>query len=117
MFNLSITRFENNYDEFKKFGIDEIYVISVNDAFVMNAWARDLNIKNVKVIPDGNCTYSSNGYGSKKNNLGFGVRSWRYVAVINDGKVEKIFEEPGKSNNISEDPYEITSPESIFKLP
>ena len=44
--------FENNYDQFKKLGIEEIYVISVNDGFVMNAWARDLNIKKVRAIPE-----------------------------------------------------------------
>jgi peroxiredoxin len=107
--------FENNYDQFKKLGIDEIYVISVNDAFVMNAWARDLNIKNVKVIPDGNCDFTrAMGMEVKKNNLGFGVRSWRYAVVINNGKVEKIFEEPGKSDNFAEDPYHVTSPENIL---
>ena len=107
--------FENNYDQFKKLGIDEIYVISVNDAFVMNAWARDLNIKNVKVIPDGNCDFTrAMGMEVKKHNLGFGARSWRYAVVINDGKVEKIFEEPGKSDNFTEDPYDVTSPENIL---
>ena len=45
--------FEEQYNDFKTKGIDEIYCISVNDAFVMNEWARALNIKNVRVIPDG----------------------------------------------------------------
>ena len=40
------------YQDFKAKGIDDVYCISVNDAFVMNAWARDLEIKNVKMIPD-----------------------------------------------------------------
>src|SRR6056300_1562070 len=46
--------FEQGYEDFKAKGIDEIYVSSVNDSFVMNAWAGVLGIKNVKVIPDGN---------------------------------------------------------------
>ena len=39
-------------------GIDDVYCISVNDSFVMNAWARDLEIKNVKMIPDGSGTFT-----------------------------------------------------------
>ena len=46
--------FDKLYDDFKKVGIDEIYCISVNDSFVMNAWAKHHKIDKVKVIPDGN---------------------------------------------------------------
>jgi peroxiredoxin len=49
-----------------------------------------------------------------KDNLGFGLRSWRYAAVIEDGVVEKWFEEPGRQDNCAEDPYGETSPESII---
>ena len=108
--------FENKFHEFTSLGIDDIYVVSVNDAFVMNAWARDLNIKNIKTIPDGNCEFTkAMGMQVEKNNLGFGVRSWRYAVIINDGIVEKIFEEPGKSNNYGDDPYGETSPENILE--
>jgi peroxiredoxin len=107
--------FENNYQQFKDKGIDEIYVVSVNDSFVMNAWATDLGIKNIKIIPDGNCEFTTAmGMNVSKGNLGFGIRSWRYAAIINDCTIERIFEEPGKSDNFSEDPYEITSPENIM---
>jgi len=107
--------FEENYDTFKANGIDEIYVVSVNDAFVMNAWAEDLGIKNVKVIPDGNCEFTTKmGMNVAKNNLGFGERSWRYSAVVDNGKVEKLFVEPNKSDNYSEDPYGETSPENML---
>jgi peroxiredoxin len=107
--------FEDNYEAFKKLGIDEIYVVSVNDAFVMNAWARDLNINNVQTIPDGNCEFTrAMGMEVKKNNLGFGVRSWRYAAIINNGTIEKVFEESGKSDNFSDDPYQETSPDNIL---
>ncbi|AQX23357.1 hypothetical protein Bho114_000010, partial [Bartonella sp. 114] len=47
LFNFLILK---NSDEFKKVGIDEIYCVSVNDAFVMNAWGKDQGIKNVKLI-------------------------------------------------------------------
>ena len=108
--------FEDNYEAFKKLGIAEIYVVSVNDAFVMNAWARDLNIKNIQTIPDGNCEFTrAMGMEVIKNNLGFGVRSWRYVVIINNGKIEKLFEELGKYNNFTEDPYIKTSPDNVLK--
>ncbi len=50
--------FEEKYEDFKNLGIDEIYCISVNDGFVMNAWAQDQNIQNVKLIPDGNAYFT-----------------------------------------------------------
>ena len=107
--------FENNFDDFKEKGIDEIYVVSVNDAFVMNAWAHDLGIKNIKVIPDGNCEFTTAmGMNVAKSNLGFGIRSWRYAAIINNCKIEKIFEEPGKSDDYSDDPYGETTPENVL---
>ncbi|MBK46263.1 MAG: peroxiredoxin [Gammaproteobacteria bacterium] len=107
--------FDEKFSVFKEKGIDDIFVISVNDAFVMNAWAIDCNIKNIKTIPDGNAEFTvAMGMNVAKNNLGFGQRSWRYAAIINDGVVEKIFEEPGKSDNFGEDPYGETSPENVL---
>jgi peroxiredoxin len=50
-----------------------------------------------------------------KDNLGFGIRSWRYAAVINNGKIEKWFIEPGKTDNIDTDPYGVSSPENILE--
>ena len=51
--------YEAKYEEFKKAGIDEVYCISVNDAFVMNAWFKDQNVKNVKAIGDGEAVFLS----------------------------------------------------------
>ena len=45
--------FEKNADKLKDLGIENIYCCSVNDSYVMNAWAKKMNISNVKVIPDG----------------------------------------------------------------
>jgi peroxiredoxin len=107
--------FELDYQKFKDAGIDEIYCLSVNDAFVMNAWAKDQNIQNVKMIPDGNGEFTDGmGMLVEKFNLGFAMRSWRYAAVINDLEIEKLFEEPGRSDNHSEDPYGESSPESVL---
>ncbi len=46
--------FEAAYDELKQLGVDEVYVLSVNDTFVMRKWMLDQGIKNIKFIPDGN---------------------------------------------------------------
>jgi len=50
-----------------------------------------------------------------KDNLSFGQRSWRYAAIINNGVVEKLWEEPGKMDNCLDDPYGETSPEKILQ--
>lgn len=109
--------FEDNYDRIKELGIDEVYCMSVNDSFVMNKWARDQSIENVKVIPDGNGEFTRYmGMLIDKSHLGFGMRSWRYMAVINDGVVEMWWQEPGINNDGSdEDPYGQTSPEMCLR--
>ena len=108
--------FEEKYEEFAALGIDDIYCISVNDGFVMNAWAQDQNIKNVKLIPDGNAYFTrSMGMLVSKSNLGFGDRSWRYAAVVDNGIIEKLFTEAGQRNNADSDPYEETTPETVFE--
>ena len=108
--------FEEKFAEFKALGIKDIYCISVNDAFVMNAWAKQQKIKKVKMIPDGSCAFTRNMHMDVgKDNLGFGVRSWRYACVVNRGKIEKWFIEPGKRYDAEDDPYGVTSPEYILK--
>ena len=112
---MQLPGFEKNYDEFVALGIDEIYCISVNDAFVMNTWAKAQNLSNVKVIPDGNGWFTSQmDMMVDKENLGFGARSWRYAMVVNNGTIEQLFEEPGMEDNCETDPYGETSPENIL---
>ncbi|WP_282168413.1 peroxiredoxin [Ruegeria atlantica] len=108
--------FENGYADFTAKGIDEIYCMSVNDSFVMNKWAQDQGLKNVKVIPDGSGEFTrKTGMLVDKENLGFGMRSWRYAAIVTDGVVEAWFEEPGLMDNCPEDPYGVSSPETLMK--
>jgi len=108
--------FEKLFDEFKAEGIDEIYCVSVNDAFVMNAWAKAQGIDKVKVIPDGSGEFTRKmGMLVAKDNLGFGMRSWRYGAIVNDGQVEQWFEEEGFSDNCETDPYGVSSPQNILE--
>ena len=52
----------------------------------------------------------------RKDNLGFGARSWRYAMVVYDGVVEKMFVEPGKSDDCETDPYGVTSPETVLEF-
>lgn len=108
--------FEHNADKIKSMGIDEIYCCSVNDSFVMNAWADSLKLKNVKVIPDGSGNFTRfMGMLIGKNHLGFGNRSWRYMAVINDGVVEAWWQEPGINNDgTDDDPYVESTPENMM---
>jgi peroxiredoxin len=108
--------FEEKYEEFTALGIDAIYCVSVNDGFVMNAWAQDQSIEKVKLIPDGNAYFTrSMGMLVNKSNLGFGARSWRYAAVVDNGVIQKLFVEDGQRDNADTDPYEATTPEAVFE--
>ena len=104
--------FEENYDKIRNFDIDEVYCMSVNDAFVMNAWSKSMDIQNVKCIPDGSGNMTRFlGMLIGKNHLVFGLRSWRFMCVINDGVVEQWWQEPGINNDgLDEDPYEQSTP-------
>ena len=109
--------YEDKYEELKKY-VDEVYCLSVNDSFVMNAWADELNVTKVKMLPDGNGHFTRRmGMLINKTHLGFGMRAWRYAFIANDGKIEKWFEEPGINDRGSDmDPYGDTDPENILKL-
>ena len=111
-----LPHFEKKYAEFSLQGIDEIYCMSVNDAFVMNAWAKDEELKNVKVIPDGSGRFTRGmGMLVRKDPEDFGYRSWRYAALIEDCVVKKMWVEDGKMDDCPTDPYEVTDPHNILK--
>ena len=97
-------------------GVDEVYCVSVNDAFVMFKWAQDLGVKNIKMLPDGNGHFTDGmGMLVNKEHLGFGKRSWRYSAVVDDGVIKALFAEPGKNDDGSDsDPYIESTPEKIL---
>ena len=106
--------YEGAHEELTKY-VDDVYCISVNDAFVMNAWGKQQGIEKVKMIPDGSGEFTRQmGMLVKKDNLGFGMRSWRYAAIVNNGTVEKMFEEPGFNNfSDDDDPYIESTPENV----
>ena len=107
--------FEKLAGEFKARGIGAIYCLSVNDAFVMNAWAKQQKLNSVQVIADGSGEFTRKmGMLVAKDNLGFGMRSWRYAAVVDDGAVEAWFEEPGFSDNCKSDPYGESAPQNVL---
>ncbi len=107
--------FETQFSQFQEKGIDEIYCLSVNDSFVMNAWFEGQGVENVRPLPDGNGEFTQLiGASVKKANLGFGIRSWRYAMVVNDGVIERMFAEAGYGDNIDTDPYEVSSPENVL---
>lgn len=107
--------FEKKYKELKKRGVDEVYCFSVNDAFVIHNWKKNLKIKNIKLIPDGNGEFTEKmGALVKKNNLGFGDRSWRYSMLVDNGKIIKIFSEPNMGDNHKTDPFSVSSVHSML---
>ena len=107
--------YEKFYDEIKEQGVDEVYCLSVNDAFVMFQWGKHQGAEKVKLIPDGNGEFTRKmGMLVKKEDLGFGDRSWRYSMVVNDGVIEKIFIEPGFRDNCPTDPFEISDAETLL---
>lgn len=112
---MQLPGFEDNFAEFKALGIKDIYCVSVNDSFVMNAWAKAQKIRKVKMIPDGSGKFTRKmGMHVQKDNLGFGERSWRYACVVNNGMIEKWFIEPNPQDDAPDDPYGETSPLNIL---
>jgi len=107
--------FEASYDEFKSLGIDEVYCLSVNDAFTMFQWSKHLKINKVKMLPDGNGDFSRlMGMLVKKENLGFGQRSWRYSMHVVNGEIKGIFAEAGIMDNCPDDPFECSDAETML---
>jgi peroxiredoxin len=111
--------YSDQYDEILAKGIDEVYCTSVNDGFVMKAWfdAHDqaFGPTDLKYLADGNGQFARRmGMFVDKNNLGFGGRSWRYAAVINDGVIEVFLPEDGICDNCETDPYEQSTPENLI---
>jgi len=108
--------FDEQFESFQEKGIDEIYCLSVNDSFVMNAWFEAQDIQNVLPLPDGNGELTEAlGMTVAKANVGFGMRSWRYAIVVNDNVIEQVFAEDGFNDNIDTDPYEISTPENVLE--
>lgn len=108
--------FENFFEDFRAEGIDDIACIAVNDAFVMNAWGKSQGIGDITLILDGTGEFTREmGMLVCTDNLGFGTRSGRYAAVVEDGIVTAWFEEPGFEDNCETDPYGESAPQNTLE--
>lgn len=114
--NEQCPNYELSYAAFQAAGVDEVYCLSVNDAFVMYQWGKTLGLTNVKLLPDGSGDFTRRmGMLIDKSHLGFGMRSWRYAMIIDDNVISHWFEEPGINDSGSDsDPYGETAPEKLL---
>ena len=88
-----------NYDKLKAKGVDDIFCISVNDAFVMGAWARDQKAGGkVRMMGDGSADYTKAlGLELDLTAKGMGMRCQRFSMLVDDGVVKSLnIEGPGK---------------------
>lgn len=107
--------YEAKYDEIRALGVDEVVCLSVNDAFVMFNWKKHLGLEKIFMLPDGNGDFTrAMGMLVKKNNLGFGDRSWRYSMHVVDGVIQKMFIEEGFSDNCGTDPFLVSDAETML---
>ena len=98
-----------NFEAFKAAGVDEIWCLSVNDAFVMGAWARDQKTEGkVRMLADGSADFAkATGLTLDLTARGMGLRSDRYSMLVIDGKVVSINREaPGK--------FEVSNAETLL---
>ena len=108
--------YEAKYQELRDLGVDEVYCLSVNDAFSMFQWSKQLGIQNVKMLPDGNGHFTRGmDMLVKKENLGFGDRSWRYSMLVEDGEIKKLFAEEGKCDDCPTDPFKVSDVDTMLK--
>ena len=109
--------YEKHHEDFLAQGVDDVYCLSVNDAFSMFQWAKQLDIHKVKMLPDGNADFTRlMGMLVKKQNLGFGDRTWRYSMLVIDGEIQQVFSEPGKMDNCPDDPYTCSDAETMLNF-
>ena len=112
-----LPRYEELYDKICETGINNVYCLSVNDHCVMQAWFDQLNIEKVEFIPDGDGTFTRDmNMLVNKPEQGFGMRSWRYAMVVDNGRIEQMFIEPGINQvGADMDPYGESEPEKVIK--
>ena len=115
--SFQVPQFEKYYNDFRfEYNFDEIYVTSVTDYFVLEAWKEKLGLKNLKMLPDGNGTWARLlGMYVNREEFGFGLRSWRYAMIINDNVIERMFAEPRPEDKLGNDPYGESSPQNILE--
>jgi glutathione-dependent peroxiredoxin len=107
-----VPRYNELASAFKACGVDDVVCIAVNDAFVMNEWAKEQRADQIRFLPDGNGDFSDKmGMLVDKRDLGFGRRSWRYSMLVNDGVIEKMFIEP----EVEGDPFGVSDADTMLR--
>ena len=105
-----VPSYVQNFDKLRAKGVDEVWCIAVNDAFVMGAWGRDQKAAGkVRMLADGSATYTKQlGLELDLVGRGMGVRSQRYSMLVDDGVVKALHVEgPGK--------FEVSDAETMLK--
>jgi peroxiredoxin len=100
----------SNLDKLKAKGVDEIWCLAVNDAFVMHAWAKDQSAQGkIRFMGDGSAEYAKKlGLELDLNARGMGTRMQRFSMLVDDGVVKQLnVEAPGK--------YEVSDAETMLK--
>ncbi len=114
--NSHLPGYEQHFEEFRRLGVDEIVCVAVNDAFVMHQWAQKLGVSKVRMLPDGNGEFTRGmNMLVKKNNLGFGDRSWRYAMLVDNKRIVKLLVEPDFSDNCPTDPFEVSDAKHMLE--
>jgi peroxiredoxin len=109
--------YEENYEAFKALGVDEIYCLSVNDAFTMFQWGIHQGVSKIKLLPDGSGEFTRlMGMLVRKDNVGFGERSWRYSMLVDNGHITALFSEKGKCDNCPTDPFEVSDADTMLNF-
>ena len=104
--NQHLPGFIEQADAIRAKGVDDIICMSVNDAFVMDAWGKDRGVGDkVRMVADGNGEFSKAlGLDFDGSGIGFGLRCQRFAAIVDDGVVTKLaVEEPMKFDVSSAD--------------
>jgi peroxiredoxin len=94
-----VPSYVTNHEALKAKGVDEVWCVSVNDAFVMGAWGKDQRAGGkVRMMADGSATFTKAlGLDMDLIARGMGVRSQRYAMLVDDGVVKRLnVEAPGK---------------------
>jgi peroxiredoxin len=91
-----------NADKILAAGVDTIACLSVNDAFVMDAWGKAQNAEHIMMLADGNGDFTQTlGLELDGRGFGMGVRSQRYAMIVDDGTVTLLNVEPGAGVDVS----------------
>lgn len=108
--NYHVPAYEEEFENLKALGVEEVFCISMNDPFVIEKWQEISGVKNIKFIPDGNGNFTKDmNMISDRSASGMGPRSFRYSMYVEDGNIVKIFkDEDGK--------FDVSDPKTMMNF-